>query len=92
LGVKYEDLRKRVVAGGTDEEVLEWCFKQGRKLSDDEISDWNDHLIKRGWRDVATPRLRMRLKEAKLEHRAGEILTFFDFIEADEGRELPKFT
>jgi hypothetical protein len=33
----------------------------------------------------------MRLKEAKLEHRMGEILTMFDFIEVDEAREPPKF-
>jgi len=92
LGVKYDDLKKRVLAGGSDDDVLQWCFKSGRQPSADEIADWNDFMVKRGWRDGVSDRLKMRLKEAKMEHRAGEILTMFDFIEADEGRPLPKFS
>jgi gluconokinase len=91
LGVKYDDLKKQTLAGGSDEDLLQWCFAHGRKLTADEISDWNDFMIKRGWRDGVSGRLQMRLKEAKMEHRAKEILTMFDFIEADEGRALPKF-
>jgi len=91
LAVKYEELKKRVLAGGTDEEVLQWCFQHGRTRTTEEISDWNDFMVKRGWRDGVSSRLTMRLKEAKLEHRSSEILTMFDFIEVDEGREPPKF-
>jgi gluconokinase len=91
LGVKYEELKARTLAGGSEEDLLEWCFDQGRKPTADEISDWNDFMIKRGWRDGVTARLRSRLQEAKLEHRMGEVLTMFDFIEVDEGREPPKF-
>jgi len=91
LGVKYDDLKKRVLAGGTDDEVLQWCFQHGRTRTAEEISDWNDFMVKRGWRDGISGRLKTRLKEAKLEHRSSEILTMFDFIEVDEGREPPKF-
>lgn len=34
LRVKYEDLRERVLKGGTDEEILEWCFERGRRLNE----------------------------------------------------------
>jgi len=91
LGVKYEELKKRVLAGGTDDELLQWCFQHGRTRTAEDISDWNDFMVKRGWRDGVSSRLKMRLKEAKLEHRSSEILTMFDFIEVDEGREPPKF-
>ena len=91
LGVKYDDLKKQTLAGGTDDQLMAWCGKNGRRLTSDEIEDWNDFMIKRGWRDGVADRLKMRLKEAKMEHRSGEILTMFDFIEADEGRPLPKF-
>ena len=37
LRVKYADLRERVIAGGSDEEVLEWCFAKGRRPSEGEI-------------------------------------------------------
>ncbi|MGA2052275.1 MAG: DUF5069 domain-containing protein [Opitutales bacterium] len=91
LGVKYHDLRERALAGGTDEQVLRWCFQHCRRPSEDEISDWNEFMIKRGWRDSATLRLRQRIQESKLENHQPPILTFFDYIEADEGRTLPTF-
>jgi len=37
LHVKYADLRERVLAGGPDEEVLEWCFPNGRRPGEGEI-------------------------------------------------------
>jgi len=91
LGVKYEDLKKQTLTGATDDALFQWCCAHGRRPTDDEIADWNDFMIKRGWRDSASGRLQSRIKEAKFEHRAHEILTMFDFIEADEGRPLPKF-
>src|SRR5205823_12344869 len=32
LRVKYDELRERVLAGGSDEEILEWCYEKGRRL------------------------------------------------------------
>jgi hypothetical protein len=91
LGVKYADLRERTLAGSSDDEVLKWCFQHGRSPSADEISDWNEFMIKRGWRDSATPRLRQRIQESKFENHQPPILTFFDYIEVDEGRTPPTF-
>ncbi len=91
LGVKYDELKKQVLAGASDTDALKWCFDHGHKPSEDAIADFNDFLVKRGWRDTATPRLRMRLKESKLDQHQPPILTFFDYIETDESRTPPQF-
>src|SRR5205085_841292 len=51
LWVEYPALVERVKAGGTDEEILQWCFSQGRKPIAEEIEIWNDFMRKRGWND-----------------------------------------
>jgi len=86
LGVKYPDVVARVKSGGTDDNILQWCFVNGRKPSDEEIEIWNGFMSKRGWRDESSERLVQRKKEGGFEDRA-DIRTMFDFIDADEGRE-----
>ncbi|MDD5260766.1 MAG: DUF5069 domain-containing protein [Methylacidiphilales bacterium] len=86
LKISYEDLKKRVLQGGSDDEILQWCFSRGRHPGAEEIEIWNHFMAKRGCRDEASERLEFRLNEAGLSKRKGEILTFFDFIEVDEGR------
>ena len=49
LGIRYEDLRERVLAGGTDEEVLAWIAARGRPLADADRLIWNGFATKRGW-------------------------------------------
>ena len=85
LGVSYEKLRTRVREGGTDEEILDWCGKVGRVRDSEERRIWGAYLAKRGWRDEMADRLIFRKKEAGWEKR-DEIQTFFDYIDADEGR------
>jgi len=85
LGVSYEKLRTRVREGGTDEEILDWCGKVGRARDQEEKRIWGAYLAKRGWRDEMSDRLIFRKKEAGWEKR-DEIQTFFDYIDADEGR------
>jgi gluconokinase len=85
LGVSYEKLRTRVLEGGTDEEILDWCGKVGRAQDPEEKRIWGAYLSKRGWRDEMADRLIFRKKEAGWEKR-DEIQTFFDYIDADEGR------
>src|SRR5215831_3736055 len=51
LGVNYDELASRTLQGGSDEEILEWCFQRGRRPSEEEIKIWNAFLLKRGWRD-----------------------------------------
>jgi Domain of unknown function (DUF5069) len=85
LRVDYNRLAERVKQGGTDEEVLQWCFSMGRQPSEDEIYVWNEFMRKRGWSDEVSETLKRRKKEAGMAGRS-EIETMFAFIDADEGR------
>jgi hypothetical protein len=88
LGVEYGALRVRVLSGGTDEEILAWCFDQGRKPSEEQILVWNKFMLKRGWRDEddgSTQELERYKASSGLAHRK-DLLTFFDYYEVDEGR------
>ena len=90
LWVEYPALVERVKSGGgSDEEILAWAFQQGRKPDEQEVLVWNEFMRKRGWNDEATERLESRKAESGLSDRA-DIQTFFDYIDADEGRALQK--
>lgn len=91
LRVNYDALRERVLAGGVDEEILEWCYEHGRRPTEEEVETWSGFMSKRGWRDEASDRIVFRLKEAGLESRDREAVTMFDFIDIDEGRTPPDF-
>ncbi|PYK58482.1 MAG: DUF5069 domain-containing protein [Verrucomicrobia bacterium] len=85
LHVQYRNLVRRVIEGGSDEEILWWCFDKGRRPSENEIYVWNEFMRKRGWNDEITETLKRRKKEAGLAGRS-EIDTMFAFIDVDEGR------
>jgi gluconokinase len=87
VGIEYQALVARVLDGGSDEEVLEWCFATGRRPGEFEILVWNEYMIKRGWRDTDAPASVLQDYKVKygLGHRT-DIETFFDFYEVDEGR------
>ncbi len=85
LGVSYEALKARTLAGGTDEEILAWIQQHGRTLADADRLIWNGFAAKRGWRDDATPTLERQKAESGLAHRT-DLVTFFDYYEVDEGR------
>jgi len=85
LEVDYDQLVERAKQGGTDDEILRWCFSMGRQLSEDEIRVWNEFMRKRGWNDEVSETLERRKKEAGMAGRS-EIETMFAFIDADEGR------
>ena len=88
LGIEYPALVERVKQGegGTDEQLLAWCFHHGRRPTGEEIEVWNDFMRKRGWNDEGSPTLLKRLKEINCGDRT-DIQTFFDFIDLDEGRD-----
>src|SRR5437773_5861778 len=46
LGVNYEELAERTRQGGSNEEILEWCFAHGKKPSAEEIEIWNAFIAK----------------------------------------------
>jgi hypothetical protein len=85
LHVSYSALVDQVKAGASDEAALAWCFENGRQPNEEEIEIWNEFMRKRGWNDEASERLQTRIEQANFNERT-EILTMFDFIDADEGR------
>jgi len=83
LKVDYDAVVKQVLAGRTDQEVLDWCFEHGHRPNDEEIFIFNAFLSKRGWRDPQTEELQEMKRARGFAHRT-DIQTFFDFHKADE--------
>ena len=85
LRVHHRDLRERVKQGGTNEEILAWCFEKGRRLNEGDILVWNGFISKLGWRDFATANLEGRKRDHGIADR-DDIATIPDLIDFDEGR------
>ncbi|HEX4085299.1 MAG TPA: DUF5069 domain-containing protein [Chthoniobacteraceae bacterium] len=85
MRVDYAALRERVLAGGSDEEILEWCFARGRRLDENDILIWNDFIRKRGWNDSANVRLVAWKAENGLADR-DDLQSIPDFTDVLEGR------
>jgi hypothetical protein len=83
LHVQYPQVVERVLAGASDEAVLEWCYANGRMPNDEEILVFNAFLTKRGWRDNQSEELEQMKSERGFGNRT-DIQTFFDFHKADE--------
>jgi hypothetical protein len=84
LRINYDQLVQRVKQGGTDEEILQWCFENGRRPNENDAYVWNEFMRKRGWNDEISEILERRKKEAGMTDRS-DIQTSFQFIDADEG-------
>lgn len=85
LRINYDDLCARVKQGGSDDEILEWCFERGRRLNEGNLIVWNGFISKFGWNDFATPMLERQKHKYGLAHRT-DIVTIADLIDLDEGR------
>ena len=85
LEVDYDELRERTLQGGSDEEILEWCFQNGKRRSEEDIEVWNSFILKRGWRDNGSEELAATKKREGLADR-DDIQTFVDYHDVDEGR------
>jgi hypothetical protein len=92
LQIKGEELEKRVLEGGTDEEVLAWVRKHGRLLTEEDRRQWNDRILNGGPKDDAG-RLRFQKRLAEVAAKRGvsveqlpRVTTWADVIELDEGR------
>jgi hypothetical protein len=86
LHVDYDAVVKRTLQGGTDEEILEWCFQTGRRPGEEDIFVWNGFMTKRGWRDDASEWLKQE-KEKRGFAQRDDIQTAFDFHKADEAED-----
>ncbi len=85
LRIEYDALRQRVLAGGSNEDILEWCCATGRRLNQEDLLVWNGFILKLGWKDPAARRLQKVKAENGLAHR-DDIQTMADFFDIDEGR------
>ncbi|MGL4399852.1 MAG: DUF5069 domain-containing protein [Luteolibacter sp.] len=85
LRVPYPDLVVRTLQGGSNEDILHWCFENGRELNEGDIFVWNQFLKKVGWQDGVSEILARRKQESGLSHR-DEIMTMVEYFEYDEGR------
>jgi hypothetical protein len=87
LGVDYAKLKERVLAGKSDDEVMEWCKENGTPRTDDEKLVWNEFMKKRGWRDSSPHGDSFQQYKARYGYGdRDDIETYFDFFEVDEGR------
>ena len=89
LWVDYEFVKKEVLSGKSNREVLEWCFEKGRRLTDEEILIYNSFMSKRGWRDDETETFIPELIKSYGVEPNPDLVTDFDIIEMDEGRYYP---
>ena len=85
LQINYSELRERTLRGGTDEEILEWCFSVGRRPSEKEALFWNSYVLKLGWKDHTSEELHKTKAEYGFADR-DDIETWVDFHDVDEGR------
>jgi len=92
LQLKGEDLERRVLDGGTDDEILAWVRSAGRRLNEDEIRQWNERILTGGPKDdAARQRLAGRLREIAAKRGVPveslpSVTTWTDVIELDEER------
>ena len=85
LRVNYDDLRKRVLEGGSDEEILEWCYEKGRRLNEGDLVIWNQFMKKFGWNDFQTPVLEKLKQDLGIADR-DDIQTIGDLMDFEEKR------
>ncbi len=92
LQIEPEQFEKKVLAGGTDEEILAWVKANARPFTDDELRQWNDRVLTGGPRDEAgQQRFQNRLAEVAAKRGVAvealpKVTAFSDIIELDEGR------
>ncbi|NGZ09048.1 MAG: DUF5069 domain-containing protein [Nitrospira sp. LK70] len=92
LGIDAKAFEQRVLAGGTDEELLAWVKANSSKPSDQEIAQWSQGLLVSGPKDdAARQRFQGRLQDIADKRGVAvsslpSVATWADVIELDEGR------
>jgi hypothetical protein len=92
LGIDAKAFEQRVLAGGTDEEFLAWIEAHGKKLTPEEIAQWNHILLSsRPKDDAARQRFQGRLQDIAAKRGVAvsslpAVTTWADVIELDEER------
>jgi hypothetical protein len=92
LEIKGEDFEKCVLQGGTDAEIADWVKSNGKHLSDEEKTEWNQMVLTFGPKAEMAQKAFDRNLAAIAEKRGvsveqlAHIKTWFELIEHDEGR------
>jgi hypothetical protein len=92
LQIDPKSFEQRVLAGGTDEELLVWVKANGRKPSEQEIAQWSQGLLASGPKDdAARQRFQARLQGIATKRGVPiatlpSVHTWADVIELDEER------
>ena len=95
FGIDVPQLVARVRAGGSDDEILDWCFASFGRPDEEKIKLWNNFVVKRGWRDDSTKELEETKRanglvdraDIQIRHRTDSPWrTWVDFHDVDEGR------
>jgi hypothetical protein len=92
LQVDPKAFEQRVLAGGTDDELLVWVKANSRKPSDQEIAQWSQGLLASGPKDdAARQRFQGRLQGIATKRGVPvaslpSVHTWADVIELDEER------
>ncbi len=87
--IDYDQLAAKTLEGGTNEELLEWCFQGRKRPNQEQILVWNAFIAKRGWRDDGAPGLIAEKASSGFADR-DDVQTYVDLHDADEGR-TPKY-
>ncbi len=92
LELNGEELEKRVLAGGTDEEFLDWVTRKGKTVSDHEREEWNKKVLAGTPQNEQAQQRFNGLVEALAQSRGipvgqlPKLTTWVDVIECDEER------
>lgn len=92
LGIDAKAFEQRVLAGGTDEELLAWVKANSSKPSEQEIAQWSQALLASGPKDdAARQRFQGRLEDIAAKRGVAisslpPVSTWADVIELDEER------
>ena len=92
LQIDPKAFEQRVLAGGTDEELLAWVKANSRNPSGQEIAQWSQGILTSGPKDdAARQRFQGRLQDIATKRGVPvsslpPVSTWADVIELDEGR------
>jgi hypothetical protein len=92
LGLRGEDLERRVLQGGTDDDLLAWVKANGKPLSEAEIRLWNMKILTSEPKDeAAKERYKARLVDIAAKRGVPvdslpKVTTWVEAIDLDEGR------
>ncbi len=86
LEIDYADLVKIVHMENSNETVLYWAYENGIKPESPKLDWWLSYMRNRGHNDDLSEKLEKRKVDAGFGGR-DDIASFFDFIDAEEGRD-----